>query len=194
MSAISARLVVLACVALMAPPYAGAADIGTILRPLPFAGPYSGTVVDFERDSPIPGATVEVEWMRHDNPLPDGPGHHTIKASAKTDRNGVFKIEKQETRGGLSATDVTIRVTAQGYITRVFIIDPNALRSPLPQQTIDWPFQNTSVHVSPPVPLHVRLKPALPVILKALQSKDPLIKQTAEEELRRLKNTPAVSP
>jgi hypothetical protein len=121
--------------------------------------------------------------MRHDNPLPDGVGHKAIKALAKTDRSGVFHLEKQEARGGLFQTDVSIQVTAKGYIDRALIIDPKA--TPLPPQTIAWPFQETSVHVSPPEPLRVRLKPALPIILKALQSKDPLIKQVAEEELRK---------
>ena len=172
------------CSVLLIPPWADALNLGQIFRPLPFAGPYYGAVVDAETGNPIPGASVEVTWMRHDNPLPDGSGHQALKASAETDRNGLFKVEKQETRGGLFQTDVSIKVTAKGYIDRALIIDPKA--TPLPQQTIDWPFQDTSVHPSPPEPLEVKLKPALPVILKALQSKDLLIKQTAAEELGKL--------
>jgi len=192
MSVVSAYAAAVIYAVLIISPGAAASDLGQLFLPLSFAGPYSGRVTDAEAGLPIPDASVEVTWRRHDNPLPDGVGHNAIKAAGKTDRNGVFHLEKQGTRGGLFQTDVSIQVTAQGYIKRVLILDPKG--TPLPPQTIDWPFQDTSVHVSPPEPLNVRLKPALPVILKALQSKDPLIKQTAAEELRKLKNIPAGSP
>lgn len=182
-------LAIAVCIASVFPLPCEAADLGQLLRPLPFAGPYRGTVADSEKGTSIPGALIEVEWKRHDNPLPDGPGHHTVKMSAKTDSKGCFNIEKQETRGGLFATDVTIRVAAQGYIRRVIIIDPKG--TPLPRQTVDWPFQDTSVSTSLPDPLDVVLKPAMPIILRALQSKDPLIRQTAEQELRQLKKASA---
>jgi hypothetical protein len=183
MSVVSACAAAIVYAVLIIPPGAAASDLGQLFLPLPFAGPYHGTVTDSEAGHPIPDASVKVIWMRHDNPLPDGVGHKAIKALAKTDRNGVFHLEKQEARGGLFQTDVSIQVTAKGYIKRVLILDPKA--TPLPQQTIDWPFQDTSVHLSPPEPLNLKLKPALPVILEALHSKDPLIKQTAEEELRK---------
>jgi hypothetical protein len=192
MSVVSACLSVIFFAVLIIPSGAAASDLGQLFFPLPFAGPYGGTVTYSEAGHPIPGAIVEVSWMRHDNPLPDGVGHNAIKASVQTDRNGVFKIERQETRGGLFQTDVSIKVTAKGYIKRVLILDPRG--TPLPQQTIDWSFQDTSVHRSPPEPLKVKLKPALPVLLKALQSKDPLIQQIAEQELRKLKPHPTVSP
>ena len=186
MAAVSFCAVVLVCVVLMVSPCADATERVQLFRPLPFAGPHRGTVADSEKGTPIPGASVEVEWKRHDNPLPDGPGHHAIKALAKTDPKGLFNIEKQEARGGVFATNVTVTVIALGYIKRVLIIDPKG--APLPQQTIDWPFQDTSVHISPPEPLNVWLKPALPIIRNALQSEDPLIRQTAEEELGKLKH------
>jgi len=176
----------------ISPICAGASNLGQFFFPLSFPGPYSGTVVDSE-GNPIPGAIVEVQWMLHDNPLPDGVGHYPIKAAGETDKNGIFYIKKQESRGGLSQTDLSIKITAKGYIERVLIIYPKG-NLVLPQQTIDWPFADTSIHKSPPEPFNVRLKPALPVILKAIQSKDPLIKWKAEQELRKLKNNQVVKP
>lgn len=170
---------------ILAIPSLAQADLMAMLRPLPFPGPYHGQVADADTGLPLANATIKIKWTRHDTPLPDGPRHRAITESARTDLQGSFNVPKLETRGGLFSTRVAISISAAGYITRVLVIDPN--NAPLPQQTVDWPFRDTSVHISPPEPLDVKLKPALPVILKALQSKEPFVRKIAEEELLRLK-------
>jgi len=53
--------------------------LGSLLRPLPFTGPYEGLVLDLVTNEPIADAAVEGEWWCHDNPLPDQPGQFSWK-------------------------------------------------------------------------------------------------------------------
>ena len=79
-------------------------------------------------------------------------------------------------RGGIFQTDFVFRVRAKGYIEAVFIVDPHNI--PLPPSTVAWPFADTTVHTSLPATIAARLKPAKPVLLKALTSSDKLIRDT----------------
>ncbi len=87
-------------------------------------------------------------------------------------------------RRGLMGTDFVVRFKAEGYIEAVFILDPNG--TPLPPQTLAWPFATTKVLTSMPQLMSVKLKPALPVLIKAAGSEDELIRQTAVEKLEKL--------
>lgn len=153
-------------------------------RPLPFTGPRRGMVVDATTGKPIANATVTAAWTLHDNPLPDGPGHKPLSVTATTDATGAFTLVPPKERGGLSQTDHVVKVEAPGYIGAVMIVDP---RMPaLPPSTVTWPFVRTTVHKALPETMTIKLEPARPVLLKALKSKDKLIRDTAQEELRKL--------
>ena len=137
-------------------------------RALPFAGPYAGLVLDATTGNPIPGATVEAEWWCHDNPIPDTGGSYFVRASATTDTKGVYALEKQSRSGGWFGSDFSIHVTANGYIKRALVVDPRG--NPLPDSTKNYRFVDTTTHVSLPAVLNIKLTPALPVLVKALQS------------------------
>ena len=146
--------------------------------------PRSGRVLDATTGKPIAGATAAAEWTCHDNPLPDGPGHLPAYAEGTTDADGRFVLAPPARRGGIFQTDFVFRVRAKGYIEAVFIVDPHNV--PLPPSTVAWPFADTTVHTSLPATITARLKPAKPVLLKALTSSDKLIRETAREMLREL--------
>ncbi len=162
----------------------GVIGVGWFLPRLPFTGPWRGRVVDATTGQPIPGVTIAAEWWCHDNPLPDGPGHYTIRAAANSDIDGQFTLTPPVRRGGWFGTHFALVVRAREYIDAVFIVDPN--NTPLPPSTATWPFVDTTIHTSLPATMTIELQPAKPVLLKALESSDPLIRQTAEEELQEL--------
>jgi hypothetical protein len=153
--------------------------------PTPYAGPYKGTVINAATEAPIPEAVIEAIWWCHDNPLPDGPGHYQIITKSRSDESGRFQIKTSSRRGGWFGTDFHLRVIAGGYIESVQIFDTR--NNPLPKETRDWPFVDTSIFQYPPSNLTVRMKPAKPILLEALESKNPLIRETAADELKKLK-------
>jgi hypothetical protein len=152
--------------------------------PLPFTGPRNGRVLDAATGQAIAGATILAEWWCHDNPLPDGPGHYTIRTEVKSDQNGVFKLNPPARRRGWFGTSFTLQVSAREYIDAVLIVDPE--NTPLPPQTAAWPFAETSIHQALPETLTIQLQAAKPVIQNALSSPDPLIRQAAQEKLKSL--------
>jgi len=151
---------------------------------LPFSGPYSGRVVDAVTAKPIAGASVVGVWFCHDNPLPDGSGHYSLESTTTTDAGGGFILNPPSRRGGWFGTSFSLQVLAGGYIEAVLIVDPN--NTPLPPSTVAWPFKDTTVHTTLPAKMTVKLQPAKAILLKAEQSSDPLIKQTAQEMLQKL--------
>jgi hypothetical protein len=161
----------------------GVAVVGVWLntRPLPFAGPYTGTVTDATTSQPIAHATVTAHWTCHDNPLPDGPGHNPVSATTATDRNGAFTLASPRRRGGWFGTDFHLAVAAPGYIDAICIVDPHG--TPLPPSTVAWPFATTTTQASLPATLHLQLKPEGPVLQQALQSADPVVREIASKRL-----------
>jgi len=155
-----------------------------LFPPLPFTGPWSGQVVDAVTGTPIPGARVKVKWTCHDSPLPNGAAHEPVYAVAKADAAGKFALKPPNRRGGRFGTDIGLSVTATGYIDAVFVVDPNA--TPLPPSAAAWPFADTTVQKSLSGIMTIRLRPARPVLLKALKSPDSLIRTTAQEKLAQL--------
>ena len=138
------------------------------LWPLPFEGPYRGAVLGAGDRSPVQGAEVEAAWLIHDNPLPDGPGHHHFRRIVRTDAKGRFEIEKPFHRRGFFGTEFVLSVRAPGYIEKVFILDPR--NTPLPSSTAAYPFTETAVKTSFPETMDVVLNPAKPVLLMVLSS------------------------
>ncbi|NLX04891.1 MAG: hypothetical protein GXY33_07085 [Phycisphaerae bacterium] len=90
-----------------------------LFPPLPFAGPYAGTVVDADSGTPIADARVCADGWRHDNPLPDGSGHDHVRSETRTDLAGRFILPESESRGGWFGTDFAIEISAEGYIPAV---------------------------------------------------------------------------
>ncbi|MDQ7782072.1 MAG: hypothetical protein RDU20_04285 [Desulfomonilaceae bacterium] len=151
---------------------------------LPFPGPYQGTVTDSESGKHLEGAKVEAEWWCHDNPLPDGPGSFFVRASTVTDAGGAFVVERETRRGGMFGCSFVLKIAADGYIPAALIQDPSGV--PLPASTKDYPFVHTSAVKRLPPEVHVRLTPAVPILLKALKSPVPLHQEVARERLVRL--------
>ncbi|MEW5724697.1 MAG: HEAT repeat domain-containing protein [Thermodesulfobacteriota bacterium] len=152
-----------------------------LVWPLPFEGPGRGTVLDQETGRPVPFPEVEAVWLCHDNPLPDGPGHYQVIAPAETDAGGRYQLERPYRRRGFFGTSLVVRFNAQGYIGQVFILDPSG--RPLPAETAAYPFVRTVVQRSLPVELEVRLEPAGPVLVRALESDNPLYRAQAAQTL-----------
>jgi hypothetical protein len=151
---------------------------------LDFSGPRKGRVVDATTGGPIQGAVVRAVWIRHDNPYPDGWGHHTIFVRAVTDKKGFFRLESPRRRRGFFGTDHSVSVAAKGYIDAVFIVDPS--ERPLPKDTREFPFIETSVRRRLPAEMTIRLKPAIPVLLTVFRSENALYRSIAKRELRKL--------
>jgi len=157
---------------------------GSFIHPLPFEGHYEGMVLDRSSEKPISGATIEAAWWCHDCPDPHF-GNYWVRASATTDVKGRFRIEKPKRRAGWFSTDFSLSITSKGYIKRVFILDPKGI--PLPQDTREYPFIDTTTHVSLPAILNIRLNPSESVLLKALQSDNRDYRIQAAEELGKLR-------
>lgn len=151
---------------------------------LPFPGPYVGTVTDSETADPIEGALVRAEWWCHDSPLPDGPGSFFIRVEISTNEKGAFRIDKQQRRGGLFGTGFALRVEKPGYIpTNWIAVEPG---QELPKSTTEYPLIASQALERFPDEIHIKLSPAIPVLLKAMGSGVPLHQRTAREELVKL--------
>lgn len=156
---------------------------GSFIHPLPFEGHYEGIVLDRSNENPISGAEIEAAWWCHDSPDPHF-GNYWVRVSATTDAKGRYRIEKPKRRAGWFSTDFSLSVTAKGYIKRVFILDPKGI--PLPKDTKQYPFIETTTHVLLPAILNIQLNPSEPVLLKALQSDNRNYRIQAAEELGKL--------
>ncbi|MDY6989897.1 MAG: HEAT repeat domain-containing protein [Thermodesulfobacteriota bacterium] len=154
--------------------------VGSLIHPLPFGGPYSGTVLDASNGKPIKGATVQAAWWCYDFPYPH-IGEYWVYAVATTDEKGRYEIQKPRRRGGWFGGSFTLMSNAKGYIRSVFALEPSG--RPLPASTKEYPFIDTRTDVSLPAKLDIRLNPARPVLLKALKSKKAQYRQTAADEL-----------
>jgi hypothetical protein len=151
---------------------------------LPFPGPYIGVVLDAKTDEPIEGALVRAEWWCHDNPLPDGPGSFFIRVETSTDAKGAFRIDKQRRRGGLFGSSFALKVEKPGYIPANIIALEHG--NELPESTKEYPLIASQSVERFPDRLRVKLSPAVPVLLKAMESGIPLYQRTAREELIKL--------
>ena len=156
---------------------------GSFIHPLPFAGHYDGMVLDRSNGKTISGAEIEAAWWCHDYPDPHF-GNYWVRASANTDAKGRYRIEKPKRRAGWFSTDFSLSITAKGYIKRVFILDPKGI--PLPQETREYPFIETTTYVSLPSLLNIRLNPSEPLLLKALQSDNRAYRIQAAEALGKM--------
>jgi len=159
----------------------GGCLLAVLPGPLPFSGPRSGLVLDAATGKPVTMAVVEATWTCYDSPMPLSHQSRSIHARSSTKMNGTFTLKQPPGRRGLMGTDFVVRVKSEGYIEAVFILDPSG--TPLPAQTVKWPFASTSVLTAMPKNMTVRLKPALPVLVKAAKSPLALIRDTALEEL-----------
>ena len=156
---------------------------GSFIHPLPFAGHYDGMVLDRSNGKTISGAEIEAAWWCHDYPDPHF-GNYWVRTSANTDAKGRYRIEKPKRRAGWFSTDFSLSITAKGYIKRVFILDPKGI--PLPQETREYPFIETTTYVSLPSILNIRLNPSEPLLLKALQSDNRAYRIQAAEALGKM--------
>ncbi len=130
------------------------------------------------------GAEVQARWWCHDNPLPDGPGSFFVKTSTVTDNRGEFRLEKETRRGGLFGSSFALEATAQGYLPAVVFIEPSS--NPLPASTESYPFRTVAQFTQVPSRYQLKLKPAVPVYLKALRDGVPGHMRQAREALRKL--------
>lgn len=148
---------------------------------LPYPGPFEGRVLNRDTKQPIPGARIHCHWSCADLPIPHAPGEFHIYEDAAADAKGFFRIEESTRRGGFSGCSFSISCKANGYIEIVLIGDPDEVA--LPPSTQAWPFVETRVQRTIPKDLDFKMKPALPVFLQALESKNELYRQIAAEEL-----------
>jgi hypothetical protein len=147
---------------------------------LHFEGPHNGTLRDASNGNPIAGATVVAAWWCYDFPYPH-IGEYWVYASATTDDKGHYEIKRPSRRSGWFGQSFTLRFNAKGYIEAVFALEPRGL--PLPPSTKEYPFVDTTSHVSFPANLDILLKPARPALLKALTSDNPQYRWVAAEKL-----------
>ena len=75
--------------------------IGSLVHPLPFEGPYNGTIIDALTGNPIASAMVKADWWCYDSPDPHF-GNYWIHTSVTSDKNGHYEIKKPNRRGGWS--------------------------------------------------------------------------------------------
>jgi hypothetical protein len=154
--------------------------VGSLIHPLPFEGPYNGTVLDASTGKPIEGARVEAAWWCYDFPYPH-VGEYWVYVTVTTDEKGRYHIKKPHRRGGWFGESFTFRGDAKGYIETVFVLEPGGRQ--LPESTMEYPFTNTMSYVSLPKKLDIRLEPARPVLLKALKSDRANYRWVAADEL-----------
>ncbi len=148
---------------------------------LPYPGPFEGGVLDRDTGQPIPEARIMCHWSCADLPIPHAPGEFHIYADTVSDAAGTYRIDKTIRRGGFSGCSFSISCKAKGYIEIVEIGDPEGLE--LPPSTQAWPFVETRTRRTIPAPLDFVMKPALPVLLQALESENDFYRQVAAEEL-----------
>ena len=148
---------------------------------LPYPGPYNGTVIDAQTGKPISDAVVEAQWWCHDSPIPDSGGSFFVRSSTLTDGRGHFRLKKETSRGGLFGSSFVLKVSSDGYIPVCILADPS--NTPLPESTESYPFIDTTQVREYPAEVLVKLKPAVPVWLKAIRSGVPFHQKVAREKL-----------
>lgn len=148
---------------------------------LPYPGPFEGQVLDRQTKQPIPGAQIFCHWSCADLPIPHAPGevHHYVKVVS--DASGRYRIDRSSKRGGFSGCSFSITCKAMGYIDVVLIGRPP--EAVLPPSTQAWPFAETRIQEVIPERLDFTMKPALAILLIALESDNNLYRQVAAEEL-----------
>ena len=154
--------------------------IGSLIHPLPFEGPYKGTVLDSSTGKPIKGAIVEAAWWCYDFPYPH-IGEYWVYVTATTDEKGRYRMEKPHRRGGWFGQSFRLRCDARGYIGAVLVLEPDG--PSLPESTLEYPFVKTMSYVSFPENLDIGLQPARPVLLEALNSTKANFRWVAADEL-----------
>ena len=157
--------------------------IGSLVHPLPFDGPYRGTVVDASNGNPINGAKVFARWSCWDFPYPH-IGEYSVYTQTTSNEKGHYEIKRPRRRGGWFGGDFSFDVHAKGYITAGFYLRPGSL--PVPPDTKAYPFEDiTSIPTFPAV-LNVRLRPAKPILLEALKSDKALYRGVAAGKLGKI--------
>ena len=114
--------------------------IGSLVHPLPFEGPYNGTVIDALSGNPIKSTRVMADWWCHDSPDPHF-GNYWVHIFVTSDENGRYEIKKPRRRAGWFGGSFTLSVNAKGYIPVVVVMRDGPL---LPPSTKTYPFQETS--------------------------------------------------
>ena len=175
-------LVLLLLISLMAFVFMSRGYIGSLVHPLPFEGPYNGTVIDAATGKPIGGARITAKWWCYDSPDPHF-GNYWVYASATSDENGHYEISKPRRRGGWFGGSFTLHVEAKGYVPMA-AVTPD--KPPLPTSTKTYPFIDTRAFASLPASLDIRLNPFRPVLLEALKSENAEYRRMAAEELRKM--------
>jgi hypothetical protein len=157
--------------------------IGSLVHPLPFEGPYYGTIIDALNGNPIENAMVKADWWCYDSPDPH-LGNYWVHFSVTSDKNGHYKIKEPNHRGGWFGGSFTLSVHAKGYIPAVLVLMPNG--PPLPPSTKAYPFIDTRAYASLPASLDIQLNPFRHVLLEALEAENAQYRWKAAEELGKI--------
>lgn len=155
---------------------------GSFVHPLPFKGPYNGTIVDAVSEKSVENARVTAKWWCYDSPDPHF-GNYWVSISVTSDKNGHYEIKKPRRRGGWFGESFTLSVDAKGYVP-VVILTPDD--PPLPLSTKAYPFVDTRVYASLPASLDIQLNPLRPVLLETLKSENAQYRLQAAEELEKM--------
>ena len=151
--------------------------IGYLIHPLPFDGPYSGTVLDTSTGKPIAGAKIVATWGCWDFPYPH-IADYFVYAHAISDEKGHYEIKRPRRRGGWFGGNFSLNVYAEGYLSAGYYIVAKNSSQPQP-----FPFSTITALSKFPAVLDVRLKPARPVLLRLLKSKKVTYRLWAAEKL-----------
>jgi hypothetical protein len=176
-------LILLLLISLTAFVFMSRGYIGSLVHPLPFEGPYNGTIIDALSGNPIEHAVVKADWWCYDSPDPHF-GNYWVHISVTSDENGRYEIKKPNRRGGWFGGSFSLSVNSKGYIPVVLLLMPNG--PPLPSSTKAYPFIDTRAYADFPASLDIRLKPFRPVLLDALNSEKVQYRWMAAEELGKI--------
>ena len=138
--------------------------IGYLIHPLPFDGPYRGTVLDASTGKPIAGAKIVAMWGCWDFPYPH-IADYFVYAHAISDEKGHYEIKRPKRRGGWFGGYFSFDVYAKGYLSAGYYIATKNSSKPQP-----YPFSTITPLSKFPAVLDVQLKPAMPVLLRLLKS------------------------
>jgi hypothetical protein len=154
--------------------------IGYLIHPLPFEGPYSGTVMDESTGKPIAGARIIAIWSCWDFPYPH-IADYFVYAHATSDEKGYYEIKRPKRRGGWFGGKFSLDVYAKEYIPAEYYIAAKNSYRPQPN-----PFSTITALSKFPTVLDIHLKPARPVLLKLLKSKKAIYRLWAGEKMVKL--------
>jgi hypothetical protein len=158
--------------------------LGSLLHPLPFDGPYNGTIVDAATGKPVADARVVAKWWCYDSPDPHF-GNYWITISATADEGGRYELKKPRRREGWFGSSFTLSINARGYVP-VVVITPDI--PPLPPATRAYPFTDTRAYPSLPSSLDITLNPFRPILLETLISENNDYRGMAALELGNIGN------